>query len=245
MSTEAPAAPGHAHGDHPAILGHHFDDIEQQRSAMRLGMWLFLVTELLFFGGVFVAYTAYRIWYPEAWAAASSKLNPLIAGINSFLLLTSSLTVTIAIYRAKAGNNAGLKSMLMATWVLGVTFLAFKGIEYRNDYVEGLVPGSMFNHEMFAEGVDTKKVQLFFVFYYCMTGIHVIHLIIGVGLVAWIWMEARRNEITKERYTKVEVISLYWHFVDLIWLFIVPCLYLAGTHSTEQLQLWVEAHHHG
>ena len=125
-------AAGHGHDDHGGALAHHFDDLEQQHGSARLGMWMFLGTEILFFGGVFAAYTAYRIWYPREFEAASSKLNVLIATINSMLLLTSSLTITMAIYAAKAGNRASLRKFLMLTILLGVAFLGFKAREYTN-----------------------------------------------------------------------------------------------------------------
>lgn len=221
-----------------SVLAHHFDDIEQQRGAARLGMWMFLVTEVLFFGGVFVAYTAYRLWYPAEFAAGSSQLNVLIAGINSILLLTSSLTISLAIVAVQKGQTKSLQWFLALTVLLGTAFLAFKAREYYLDYEEGLIPGATFNNAHFEEmGVRPDRVQLFFVFYYCMTGIHLAHMIVGIGLVTWLWLEAYRQELTSERFVKVEVTSLYWHFVDMVWMFLLPLLYLAGNHTVEQLHL--------
>lgn len=234
--SHATATTADGHGDQPPVLGHHFDDIEQQRSTMRLGMWMFLVTELMFFGGVFVAYTAYRLWYPAAWHAGGTHLNVWIAFINSVLLLTGSLTITMAIHYAQLGRQNALVWCLALTCLMGIAFLGFKTAEYTQDYFEGLIPGAHFNAEMFdGSGASIEHVQLFFSFYYCMTAIHVVHLIIGISLVAWLFLEARRGEITPDRFVKVEMISLYWHFVDLIWLFIVPLLYLAGPHTIDQL----------
>lgn len=244
VDTAAPAHGGaepHAGHEHGGALAHHFDDLEQQHGAARLGMWMFLGTEVLFFGGVFVAYTAYRIWYPADFEAASSKLNILIATINSLILLTSSLTITFAIYAARAGRTKALRGFLLATWLLGTAFLAFKAREYYLDYEEHLIPGPSFAKHEFegmrinGEEVSPARVQLFFMFYYSMTGIHVLHLIVGVGLVMWLWGRARQGDLLGDRYISVEITSLYWHFVDLVWLFLVPLLYLAGPHNTEQL----------
>jgi cytochrome c oxidase subunit 3 len=238
----APVHAGHDHGHaHVDGLAHHFDDLQQQHGAARLGMWMFLGTEILFFGGVFVAYTAYRIWYPADFQAASSKLNIAIATINSLLLLLSSLTITFAIYAARAGNTQSLSKLLLATWLLGTAFLVFKAREYYLDFEEHLVPGASFaNHEfegMKVDGQDVNpyRVQLFFMFYYSMTAIHVLLLIVGIGLVIWLWLCARRGGMLGNRYISVEITSLYWHFVDLVWLFLVPLLYLAGAHSGHQL----------
>jgi cytochrome c oxidase subunit 3 len=220
------------------VLAAHFDNLSQQRSAMRLGMWMFLVTEALFFGGVFCAYTAYRIWYPVEWEVASSNLNVLIAGINSFLLLTSSLTITLAINAAHKGNQAKLKLMLFLTLALALSFLGFKAYEYYTDYKEHLLPGTHFLsnvnpeefHEKFGD-VNAGRVQLFFMFYYIMTGLHVVHMIVGIGVIFWLYLWALKGKITKDKFLFVEITSLYWHFVDMVWLFLMPLLYLAGTHK--------------
>jgi cytochrome c oxidase subunit 3 len=223
-----------AHG----VLAHHFDDIEQQRRACRLGMWLFLATEVLFFGGIFAAYAAYRLWYPAEFAAGGSSLNVLIAGINSVILLTSSLTITLAIHATRDGHQKAAARLLLLTTLLGVAFLGFKAREYFVDYEERLIPGPSFNSEEFAhQGLIPARVQLFFMFYYCMTGIHVIHLAVGVGFVGWLWSLAAAGQIQAERYNLIEVTSLYWHFVDLMWFFLVPLLYLAGPHTFSQLRL--------
>jgi cytochrome c oxidase subunit 3 len=215
------------------VLAHHFDNIEQQRGTGRLGMWMFLVTELLFFGGIFTAYAAYRIWYPVDFEAGSSKLNVAIATINSFLLLTSSLTITMAIYAARQGRRQVMLNLLLWTALLGIAFLGFKAYEYYSDWEEHLIPGRYFNTsaEFWGPEVNPYRVQLFFLFYYCMTIIHVIHLIVGIGLVLWLYERGRAGWITPERFHVVEITSLYWHFVDLMWLFLLPLLYLAGKHD--------------
>ncbi len=235
--------------DSSGVLHHHFDNIEQQKGSHVLGMWLFLVTEALFFGGVFVAYTAYRIWYSPDFEAGSSKLNVLIAGINSFLLLTSSLTITFAIHAAHACNKARLKALLLVTALLGIAFLCFKAREYQLDYQEHLVPGALFHtaeagsehspaDEISKAGANPAHVQLFLMFYYSMTGLHVVHMIVGIAIILWLYILASRGFFHHpDRATSVEVVSLYWHFVDMIWFFLVAILYCAGSHTSAQLHL--------
>ena len=233
--------------DSSGVLAHHFNSMEQQQGAARLGMWMFLVTEVLFFGGAFVAYTAYRIWYPEAFLAGSAKLNLLVAALNSLLLLTSSLTITFAIHAAHKGDVAGLKRFLLFTVALAIAFLALKAREYYIDYEEHLIPGTLFTTPLAHEPspaeefehkdhVNAGHVQLFFMFYYCMTGIHVLHMIVGIGLILWLYLLAQRGYFKHpERYVYVEVTSLYWHFVDMMWFFLVALLYAAGPHSLKTL----------
>lgn len=228
--------------DSTGVLAHHFDSMEQQQGAARLGMWMFLVTEVLFFGGIFVAYTAYRIWYPEAFLAGSSKLNLLVAALNSVLLLTSSFTITLAIHAAHEGRQDALRKWLLVTAGLAVVFLGLKAREYYIDYHEHLIPGRMFHsvpegekhspaQEFEEKNLNSGHVQLFFLFYYCMTGLHVIHMIVGVGLIMWLYFLAKRNYFHHpDRYVYVEVTSLYWHFVDMMWFFLVALLYAAGPH---------------
>jgi len=226
---------------HSTVLKHHFDSMEQQRASERLGMWMFLVTEVLFFAGLFTAYAAYRIWYPEAFAAVSSRMNVLLASINTFVLLTSSLTITLAIRSARLGLKGQLVRNLLLTAFLGCLFLGFKSYEYYVDFQEGLVPGTLYvnnshvGDELRAEGIKDSQAQLFLSFYYVMTGIHCLHLIIGVGLVLYLVGEVYRGKVPPEAYTTIELTSLYWHLVDIIWLFLMPLVYLAGPHTLSQL----------
>jgi cytochrome c oxidase subunit 3 len=232
-------------------LRHHFEDIEQQRGAERIGMWMFLATEILFFGGIFLAYTWYRLMFPKDFADASSRLNVLIAGINTLLLLTSSLTIMLAIRAAQLGNRSSLLFNLGATALLGAGFMCFKAYEYAQDYEEGLVPwthnfgkekvhdpsshsGEMRTlEEQWAEkGVAPQRIRLFMTFYFVMTGIHGLHILVGIGCMAVLWMRGYFGWITPDRYVAVEVTSLYWHLVDAIWLFLMPLLYLAGPHTS-------------
>jgi cytochrome c oxidase subunit 3 len=241
------------------VLKHHFDNLEQQHSAERLGMWMFLVTEVLFFGGMFCAYAAYRIWFPLEFAFASSKLILWIAALNTGLLITSSLTMTMAIRAAQLGDKAGLTRYLLITFALGAGFLGFKAYEYATDVRERYVPGTMFQEEYraaeerLARGeeaghlpaaelaehnhgkypgdpgfISPERVQLFLCFYYIMTGIHGVHILVGLGCIAWLVQQTYALKIPPENYSTVEVVSLYWHLVDMIWLFLMPLLYLAG-----------------
>jgi cytochrome c oxidase subunit 3 len=247
---------------HSPVLKHHFDNLEQQHSAERLGMWMFLVTEVLFFSGLFVAYTAYRYWFPGEFQWASSHLIVWVAGVNTGLLITSSLTMTLAIRSAQLGDRSALIRHLLATFLLGAGFMGFKAYEYATDYHEALVPGPIFAQQYGAaveqirlsgaEGftphnppqqlaklnagkaqeepgyLSPARVQLFLCFYYIMTGIHGIHIIVGLGCILWLIQQAYALKIPRENYSTVEVVSLYWHLVDMIWLFLMPLLYLAG-----------------
>jgi cytochrome c oxidase subunit 3 len=193
---------------------------------------MFLATEVLFFGGLFGAYTVYRLWYPAEFELASSYLNRTIATVNTIFLITSSLTMTFAIRSAKLGDRGALIRYLLLTFALGAGFMVLKGFEYAQDFEENLLPGPRFSDHFRADamnrGLDYGKVQLFLCFYYIMTGIHGIHILVGLGCILWLVWEAQRGTIPPENYSTVEVVSLYWHLVDAIWLFLMPLLYLAG-----------------
>lgn len=217
---------------HSPVLKHHFDNLEQQHASERLGIWMFLATEVLFFGGLFGAYTVYRFYYPTEFEFASSKLNRTIATINTVLLITSSLTITLGIRAAKLGERKALVRFLLLTAALGAGFMVMKGFEYAEDFHEHILPGTAFGGEIKEQAehqhLDAGKVQLFLCFYYIMTGIHGIHILVGIGCILWLVWEANRGTIPPENYSTVEVVSLYWHLVDAIWLFLMPLLYLAG-----------------
>lgn len=226
-----------------ALYGH-FEDIEQQRGAERLGMWMFLTTEILFFGGLFLAYTVLRNWYSKDFAAISSLLNVTIAGVNSVVLLVSSMTITFAIRACQMGNISAQRKLLLATAFLGALFMVIKAYEYYTDYHEGLVPwAANFGQETLhghdkpmlqvweKEDVSPERVKMFLFFYYSMTGIHGIHLIIGIGCVLYLYIRSVTGSLTADKYVAIDVTSLYWHLVDAIWLFIMPLLYLAGPHG--------------
>jgi cytochrome c oxidase subunit 3 len=227
-----------------SVLASHFDDIHQQREAAMFGMWLFLATEVLLFGGMFTAYTAYRCWYNASFEAGSSKLNVLIGSLNTLVLLTSSLTMALAVYAARTGNRRMMLWNLAFTVIFGFMFLGFKSREYYKDYVDNLIPGtSHFDpeewHRMAKEENDPEivpaRVALFYMFYYIMTGIHGLHVSVGIGLLIWLWVKGYRGNLPPARYITVEVTGLYWHFVDVVWIFLLPLMYLIGTHTPADL----------
>jgi cytochrome c oxidase subunit 3 len=219
--------PEAVHHHHPAALAHQFDDLAQQREAATLGMWVFLVTEVLFFGGLFLVYSVYRTLYPAAFTAASHELDVMLGSINTVVLITSSLTMALGVRAAQTGQRRLLLLLLIATMVLGATFLGIKSVEYYHKFVEHHVPGPGFVFE--AE--HARHAQIFFSLYFVMTGLHAIHMIIGLGIMAvmlwWSW----RGTITTEYYSPIEISGLYWHFVDIVWIFLFPLLYLIGRHG--------------
>jgi cytochrome c oxidase subunit 3 len=218
--------------DTPGPLWHHFDDLEHQHETTTLGMWVFLATEVLIFGALFTGYAAYRSWYPASFEAASGHLNVLIGGINTVVLLTSSLTMALAVRSAQLGRRRALVALLILTALLGTAFLGLKAVEYYTDYLESLVPGLAFNPEEWRHPpVNPAHVQLFLVFYYVMTGLHAVHLTVGIVIIGVLAVMARRSAFSPEHYTPVEMWGLYWHFVDIVWIFLLPLLYLIGTRT--------------
>ena len=217
--------PAHAH----PFLQHHFEDLGQQHEASTLGMWFFLTTEILFFGGVLLAYWVYRILYPEAWALGAAQQNKWFGGINTIVLIISSLTMALAVRNAQLGRRRGQVLMLVLTLIFGCTFIGVKMVEYHEHYKEGLLPGAAWHwNEVPALA---PKVQLFMSFYWSMTGLHALHMVIGAGLLIWIISRAARGHFSPEYYGPVEVMGLYWHFVDIVWIFLFPFLYLIhGVH---------------
>jgi cytochrome c oxidase subunit III len=208
-------------------LAHHFDSYEQQRDSATLGMWTFLVTEILFFGGLFATYAIYRSLYGEAFRAASRTLSLELGAFNTVVLIASSLTMALAVRAGQVGKGKLAAALLVFTMVLGTVFLVVKGFEYREKFVEHHVPGATFHFE----GTDATHSQLFFSLYFLMTGLHALHMIIGIVLVGWVALQARRGAYTPENHNFLEGTGLYWHFVDLVWIFLFPLLYLIGRHG--------------
>jgi cytochrome c oxidase subunit 3 len=207
---------------HPA-LAHHFDDLAQQREAAELGMWMFLATEVLFFGGLFLGYAVYLYAYPDVFAEISHHLNVWIGATNTVVLLGSSLTMALAVYGARAGRRPVLTACLGLTILLGAAFLGIKAFEYYHDYLDRLVPGLAFDPGAWRQ---PQQVQLFLMLYYTMTGLHALHMIVGIGVLAVLAVLAWRGGFSPAYYTPVEVGGLYWHFVDVVWIFLFPLLYL-------------------
>jgi cytochrome c oxidase subunit 3 len=236
--TTSPHDAQHDGRGRPPYLAHHFDDVGQQREAESLGMWAFLATEVLFFGALFTAYTVYRVKFGADFEAASARLNVLIGAINTVVLLTSSLTMALAVYAAQTDRQRMLVRCLVLTAALGALFMVFKAIEYYTDYKEYLVPGLAFRDSDWTlenPPVNPRHVQLFLVFYYVLTGLHAIHLTVGIGLMVVLVVLASRGKYAGGNYGPIEVSGLYWHFIDIAWIFLLPLLYLIGTHTGEQL----------
>jgi cytochrome c oxidase subunit 3 len=247
---------GHAHAAHHPALQHHFDTMSQQKEAAVIGMWVFLLTEILFFGGLFVAYMIYRVWYFDAFAEASRRLSLFWGGLNTAVLIGSSLTMALAVRCAQTNNRKWTVNWLILTMLLGCVFLGVKVIEYEDKFANYEVPGPSYNwlyHEQHAaaeahapagaEGAATehrelsltpdqlqRTTQLYFSLYFTMTGLHALHMIVGVGLMAVITWMAWKGKFDAQYYTPVEMSGLYWHFVDIVWIFLFPLLCLVERH---------------
>jgi cytochrome c oxidase subunit 3 len=208
-------------------LRHHFASAEQQKDASTLGMWVFLVTEVMFFGGMFTAYVVYRSWYPQAFAAASRHLDIALGGFNTAVLIGSSLTMALAVRAAQLGARKALIWFLILTMALGGVFLAVKAFEWHHKYVENHIPGPNFHYE----GPGAGQVQLFFSLYFGMTGLHAFHMVIGLGILSYLVWQASKGAYTAAYNTPVDMSGLYWHFVDIIWIFLFPLLYLIDRHT--------------
>jgi cytochrome c oxidase subunit III len=211
---------------HPA-LAHQFDSLGQQVEASTLGMWVFLVTEVLFFGGLFATYLVYRAAYPTAFAAASHELDVLLGTINTAVLIASSLTMALAVRSAQLGERRPLMMFLIVTILLGSVFLGIKGVEYYRKFVEHHVPGPAFQFEP----EHARHAQIFFSLYFMMTGLHATHMIAGIGVLLVMLYFSWRGRISASYYSPIEISGLYWHFVDIVWIFLFPLLYLVGRHA--------------
>lgn len=260
-STVAHADHGHAHADHhhhPA-LQHHFDTMAQQKEAAVIGMWVFLLTEILFFGGLFVAYMIYRIWYFDAFAEASRSLSLFWGGLNTAVLIGSSLTMAMAVRAAQTNQRKATVNWLILTMILGAVFLGVKVIEYADKFEHHHVPGPSYvwaaEHEAPAAGAAGEHAapaaeaagehralslspeqlqnttQLYFSLYFTMTGLHALHMIIGIGIMLVITWMAHKGRFDEQYFTPVEMAGLYWHFVDIVWIFLFPLLYLVERHT--------------
>ncbi len=207
-------------------VAHHFDDAAQQRDAASLGMWLFLVNEVMFFGGLFTTYVVYRTAFPEAFHDGSHHLDIGLGAFNTFVLLTSSLTMALSVHAAQVSKRAMLVTNLILTQILGAIFLGVKAYEYWHKWHDHVIPGASFRWD----GPDAHHVQLFFSLYFAMTGLHALHMVVGAGLLMVLIVRARQGMFNSNYYTPVEMVGLYWHFVDLVWIFLFPLLYLLGRH---------------
>jgi len=201
--------------------------MEQQRSTATLGMWAFLLTEIMFFGGLFGGYTVYRLKFPLAFAQGSHHLDIFWGGLNTAVLITSSLTMALAVNAAELGKRKRIGLFLFLTMLLGLTFLGVKVIEYTHKYHEHLIPGLPFDYH----GSRESALKIFFSFYFAMTGMHALHMIVGVSILLFLIPLAWAGRFTVEYNAPVEIFGLYWHFVDIVWIFLFPLLYLIGRHA--------------
>jgi len=225
----------HGEGHNPALL-HHFATEEQQRNSASLGMWIFLATEVMFFGGLFCAYLIYRLKYFAEFSAASKTLALSLGATNTAVLICSSLTVVLAVYAAQHAKRSMLLGNLILTIILGFVFLGIKAVEYNEKFEKHHVPGPSFQFsEVNIPGhpgqyANPTHAQIFFALYFVMTGLHALHMIIGIGIFAWLLTAAWKGRFTPEYNTPVEMGGLYWHFVDIVWIYLFPLLYLIDRH---------------
>lgn len=234
MATTAPPTPDVAHGHdphgdghgHPAHLQHHFVSSEQQFDAAKMGMWMFLVTEILLFSGMFVAYLVYRVWHPEVFVDSSSLLDWELGALNTIILLSSSLTAALGVRCAQTNNQRWLVINLLLTIAFAAGFLIVKYFEYSHKFELGELPGQYFDYHGTLSPEMAAYAPIFFSIYFVMTGIHGFHVVVGMGIFAWVTIMAVRGRFHSEYYTHVEISALYWHLVDLIWIFLFPLLYL-------------------
>jgi cytochrome c oxidase subunit 3 len=243
---------GHAgsHAAHPPYLRHHFESMEQQNETTSFGMWLFLLTEVMFFGGLFTAYLIYRNWYYPAFVAASHTLNIVEGSLNTLVLITSSFTMAMGVWCAETKRKNGLILSLVGTLILGIGFLGIKADEYHEKYVKGHIPGHAFAghafdaagfvHPVAEDGKPAEKAlapdmaahtEVYFSLYFAMTGMHALHMIIGIALLSGMLWKATRGGYMDGNIAFVENFGLYWHFVDIVWIFLFPLLYLISRYN--------------
>jgi len=245
---QAAAHTGQAHDEHPAYLRHHFNSTEQQADTTNFAMWLFLVTEVMFFGGLFTAYLIYRNWYYPAFVAGSHQLNVIWGTLNTLVLICSSFTMAMGVWCAETGRRRGLVLCLILTLTLGLGFLGIKTIEYSEKIEKHHVPGFHYSLQSFTNPESDPEIfkeyhdkplatdmavhtEVYFSLYFAMTGMHALHMIIGIGILTFMIFRARAGAYTTGHVTFVENFGLYWHFVDIIWIYLFALLYLISRHA--------------
>lgn len=213
------------HADaHPKFLQHHFGTAFQQQESSKLGMWLFLLTEVLFFGGLFCAYAVFNAWYPETFVNAHKALSWQLGGLNTMVLIISSVTVALAIRSMQLGKKKLTFNLLAITVLLAFVFLVIKYFEYSHKIHLGQLPGNLYTYT----GIEGTNPHLFFSVYFMLTGLHGVHVIAGIVAISWMMYRVHRGDFSAEYYTPIEMTGLYWHLVDLVWIFLFPMLYLIG-----------------
>ncbi len=238
---------GAGHNEHPSYLLHHFQSVEQQADTSNFAMWLFLLTEMMFFGGLFTAYLIYRNWYYLAFVAGSHQLNVVWGTLNTVVLICSSFTMAMGVWCAETRRRSGLVLCLILTFILGLGFLGIKTIEYSEKIEKHHVPGFHYNlssfldpasdPEIFKEYHDkplpldiARDTELYFSLYFLMTGMHALHMIIGIGILGFMIFRARAGAYISGHVTFVENFGLYWHFIDIVWIYLFALLYLISRH---------------
>jgi len=230
---------------HPPYQRHHFVSMEQQTETTSFGMWLFLLTEIMFFGGLFTAYLIYRNWYYPAFVAGSHQLNIFWGSLNTLLLITSSFTMAMGVWCSETKRQKGLIWSLIATLILGLGFLGIKTIEYKEKWEKHHIPGASFSWQGFVHPTPeelkngdkalpediARKTEVYFSLYFAMTGMHAVHMIIGIALLCGMLAKAMRGGYMDGHIAFVENFGLYWHFVDIVWIFLFPLLYLISRHQ--------------
>jgi cytochrome c oxidase subunit 3 len=211
----------HAHKSH---LAHHYADAAQQMDSAKLGTWVFLLTEVLLFGGLFCFYSIYRSWNPDIFHNAHIYLNVWLGGTNTVVLIVSSLTMALAIRSMQLGKRNQTMMFLTSTFLLAATFMVIKYFEYSHKIHVGQLPGKWY----FFQGIEGSNPHIFFSAYFMMTGLHGFHVLGGMGLITWLIIRTKRGDFSPEYYTPIEMTGLYWHLVDLIWIFLFPLFYLIG-----------------
>ena len=208
----------------PTHLAHHFSDSEQQKESAKLGMWIFLLTEVILFGGLFCFYAIYRAWYPDMFYNAHKFLDVHLGTINTIVLISSSVTMALAIRSIQGDNKKNTITFLIFTLFLAFIFLVIKYIEYSHKFDLGQLPGKYYSFL----GVEGTNPHIFFSVYFAMTGLHGLHVLAGMIVIGWMLVKTKRDIFSSNYYTPIEMVGLYWHLVDLIWIFLFPLLYLIG-----------------
>jgi len=231
----------HAHAALPQHR-HHFETQEQQREAGTFGMWLFLLTEIMFFGGLFFSYLLYRNWYYDAFVVASNQLSVPLGGVNTAILIASGFFMALGVWAAEVKKKGMLVITLILTMLFGCAFIGIKAVEYHEKWEKHHIPGDHFDVSEFvnphAYGLKEEPLppdqaahtQIFFSLYFAMTGLHALHMLIGLGILVWLTLRAHRGDFTAGYVAPIENFALYWHFVDIVWLFLFPLLYLINRH---------------
>ena len=209
---------------HKHHVPHHFESAEQAFESSKFGLWVFLVTEILMFGGLFVMYIVLRTLYPDMFHAASHHLNRVMGATNTVVLILSSFTMAMSINRVQHNKQKQAAVFLIITLVCAATFMVVKYFEYSHKIHDGLLPGIHFNNTELTH----PKTPLFFSLYFMMTGLHGSHVLVGMGLIAWCLIKVLQGKLDSEYFTPIELTGLFWHLVDLIWIYLFPLLYLIG-----------------